>query len=63
MNMDEARESRITLETTIRDAVAAFHDATGAKVDSIDITRHEAKDGMNGAVFATEYEIHVRAEL
>jgi hypothetical protein len=63
MNMDEARESRITLETTIRDAVAAFHNATGAKVDSIDITRHEATDAMNGAVFATVYEIQVRAEL
>ena len=61
MNMDEAREARSTLETTIRDAVAAFHNATGAKVDSIDITRHEIKDGMT--VFATEYEIHVRAEL
>ena len=63
MNMDEARESRITLETTIRNAVASFHNATGAKVDGIDITRYETKDGMNGAVYATEYEVRVRAEL
>ena len=63
MTTEEAKQRRIDLEAEIHRLVSEFHAETGAKVTSVNVSLHEARETMQGEPVATCYTVRVAAEL